>query len=552
MRPTVIDRGAPAKNLGASKSKPVGAGTSAAKSTGGTSKTAASTPTAGNAKPKPKPKPGAKPASAARATAGGNAAAGPKPAQKGKTPPRAKSAPGPKSAGAKTVGGTSAGSVKSAAKTAPVTSKAASKSSSPAEASPSGATSPAAAKGQKKPTKKTSAPKSAGTGAVAKSAPGAAKTAPRAPKVSPPKPALPGQPVSAARASTSATFAEPRTLLAPEKKVQDPGTHREAGGPADRNGEEFVPFWTDDRPTGETKTKAKTKRPQSLRRAALLSGRRGVVVSLVPIAALVGLLGVSGVIAVTGAPQAPISAVALPSSQQAAALGWMDDNLGAGARVLVEQAVADLLPRGLGGVDSRLVEDISGGTTGGWRDLDVVIATPSVRDIAATTPDVGAALANSVVLAEFGTGDQRIEIRRVAPQGATLAAAAESTAAAQRREFGAELSRNPSVVMSTPDRVAFAGGDVDPRVSVVLGALAGGGQVAVSGLPVIVGEEGVPHRQVALTSLGGEPLVVDGEASAEAVGLFEGLGGTYALKSMTVDGTALVLTFPLISRDTPE
>ncbi|MCC3775596.1 ArnT family glycosyltransferase [Streptomyces sp. UNOB3_S3] len=49
----------------------------------------------------------------------------------------------------------------------------------------------------------------------------------------------------------------------------------------------------------------------------------------------------------------------------------------------------------------------------GWRDVDYVVASPTVRRDAPTLPLVRAALTNSETVVSFGEGDGRIEIRRV-------------------------------------------------------------------------------------------------------------------------------------------
>lgn len=49
---------------------------------------------------------------------------------------------------------------------------------------------------------------------------------------------------------------------------------------------------------------------------------------------------------------------------------------------------------------------------GGWRDIDYVVSSPTVRRDAAQLPNVKAALENSTPVAVFGTGEDRIEIRR--------------------------------------------------------------------------------------------------------------------------------------------
>ncbi|MFI9718351.1 ArnT family glycosyltransferase [Streptomyces sp. NPDC052396] len=53
----------------------------------------------------------------------------------------------------------------------------------------------------------------------------------------------------------------------------------------------------------------------------------------------------------------------------------------------------------------------------GWRDLDYVVASPTVRRDAVSLPLVQAALRNSRPVAVFGDGEGRIEIRRVTKAG---------------------------------------------------------------------------------------------------------------------------------------
>ncbi|MFJ6568173.1 ArnT family glycosyltransferase [Streptomyces sp. NPDC091292] len=49
----------------------------------------------------------------------------------------------------------------------------------------------------------------------------------------------------------------------------------------------------------------------------------------------------------------------------------------------------------------------------GWRDLDYVVASPTVRRDAVDLPNVKAALEHSTAVATFGDGEDRIEIRRI-------------------------------------------------------------------------------------------------------------------------------------------
>ncbi|MFJ4684415.1 ArnT family glycosyltransferase [Streptomyces sp. NPDC088789] len=54
----------------------------------------------------------------------------------------------------------------------------------------------------------------------------------------------------------------------------------------------------------------------------------------------------------------------------------------------------------------------------GWRDLDYVVASPTVRRDATDLPNVKAAIEHSSPVAVFGTGEDRIEIRRITAEAA--------------------------------------------------------------------------------------------------------------------------------------
>ncbi|MCW7945780.1 glycosyltransferase [Streptomyces hygroscopicus] len=53
----------------------------------------------------------------------------------------------------------------------------------------------------------------------------------------------------------------------------------------------------------------------------------------------------------------------------------------------------------------------------GWRDLDYVVASPTVRRDAVNLPNVRAAIQHSTPVATFGTGADRLEVRRIQSEG---------------------------------------------------------------------------------------------------------------------------------------
>jgi hypothetical protein len=57
--------------------------------------------------------------------------------------------------------------------------------------------------------------------------------------------------------------------------------------------------------------------------------------------------------------------------------------------------------------------DVSSTLPGGWRDVDLLLATPVMRGDRDARPTLDALFAHSTVVASFGEGDGRIDIRRV-------------------------------------------------------------------------------------------------------------------------------------------
>jgi len=101
---------------------------------------------------------------------------------------------------------------------------------------------------------------------------------------------------------------------------------------------------------------------------------------------------------------------------------------------------------------------------------DVVVATGAVRS------EFGSRLAGvyaPVVLAAFGSGGARVEIRAVAPGGAAAYRDALAADLAARRQAGAQLLRNPDISASASARGPLSDGAVDSRLLVTLAVLAG-------------------------------------------------------------------------------
>ena len=186
---------------------------------------------------------------------------------------------------------------------------------------------------------------------------------------------------------------------------------------------------------------------------------RGRTVALGVLGALAGVAGV--VVAVTRPGPVPASAAA----SQARAAAWVAQEVSPGTVVSCDPAMCGQLRRD-GFPAARLM------TLGpAFRDplgSGVVIGTRSVRD------EFGSRLAAiyaPLVLAGFGSGANRVEVRSTAPDGVVALEAAVSAQQASARSAGQQLLRNRTVQASPAARHDLLEGRVDARLLANLSVL---------------------------------------------------------------------------------
>lgn len=104
------------------------------------------------------------------------------------------------------------------------------------------------------------------------------------------------------------------------------------------------------------------------------------------------------------------------------------------------------------------------------------------------------------VIASFGTGPERIDIRVIATGGPAAFRAAESADLAARKKSGAELLRNSQITVSPVARSQLASGLVDLRLLTTIAFLAGQHPVDIIGFGGVAAGAGpgVPLRTVYL------------------------------------------------------
>ena len=109
---------------------------------------------------------------------------------------------------------------------------------------------------------------------------------------------------------------------------------------------------------------------------------------------------------------------------------------------------------------------------------DLVVATGDIR--AQYGGRLGAAYA-PVIIASFGSGNARIDIRWVFPGGTVGYRTDQGAALRARKAAGAQLLTNSQVTVSVAARAQLLSGDIDPRLPTLIIAMAAGHPVRIVG-----------------------------------------------------------------------
>lgn len=201
------------------------------------------------------------------------------------------------------------------------------------------------------------------------------------------------------------------------------------------------------------------------------SRRQRLMIVLSALAAMSFGAGVT--LAVTGTgPPGPLALGPGPTPRQATAANraqaaaWIGQQVGSTVIVSCDpQMCGQVLKAGFPAGKLMILPPAARGPLGSG----VVVATPAIRN------QFGARLAAvyaPLVIASFGSGAERVDIRVVAPHGA---AAFESQLASEHAHLisaGEQLLRNKNIQVSPAARAALVAGQVDPRLFVTLSALA--------------------------------------------------------------------------------
>jgi hypothetical protein len=201
-----------------------------------------------------------------------------------------------------------------------------------------------------------------------------------------------------------------------------------------------------------------------LRRGTL---RRRILVAACVLGAMSFGAGVTLAATGTGLP-APLPGTTSPqaTANRAEAAAWIAGQVAPNVTVSCDpQMCAEL--RSSGFPAARLMTLPSG--AGGSLGSGVVVATPVIREqFGARLTAVDAPL----VIASFGAGAARVDIRAVAPGGAAALGAQLAAERTRAISAGKQLLSNKNIQAAPAARASLVAGQVDPRLLVTLSALA--------------------------------------------------------------------------------
>ena len=145
-------------------------------------------------------------------------------------------------------------------------------------------------------------------------------------------------------------------------------------------------------------------------------------------------------------------------------------------------------------------------------------ASPLGASVLVTSPSVHSPLVDAyapALIASFGSGEDRIEVRAAEPGGAAAYQAALRADLASRRSAGSQLLSNGRIQFTAQDAAQLRAGEVDTRLLATLAVLAAQHSFRVTAFGGAAPGAAVLFRQVSITSDG-----ADGSASlAEALAL---------------------------------
>jgi len=209
---------------------------------------------------------------------------------------------------------------------------------------------------------------------------------------------------------------------------------------------------------------------------------------------VVAALQVSGVFAPTAAPAGRVRAPAdtghgMPPAAQAEAVAWIADQVSNAAMVGCYPVMCAALQAQ--GVPAGRLVPLQPGSADPPRAQVVVTSASADRQLADRYAPA--------LIASFGSGRSRVEVRATEPGGAAAYWAAQRADLAARKSAGAQLLRNRHLLFTSRDAAQLLAGQVDSRLLATLAAVSSRYQFRVTAFSDAAPGAQVPFRQMTIS-----------------------------------------------------
>jgi len=198
----------------------------------------------------------------------------------------------------------------------------------------------------------------------------------------------------------------------------------------------------------------------------LASPRRWMAIGVILAVVLFSAGSVAFVLTRHAATGATREGYKITASAEVRAASWIASQVNRAATVSCDQVMCQALERR--GVPAASLLELRAGQADPLRSR-VLVSTAAVRGLIgseAITADAPA------VIARFGSGSGRIEVREIAQRGAAAYFSALSRDIQERKASGTSLLANPRITVSATASRQLAAGQVDSRLQVVIAGLA--------------------------------------------------------------------------------
>ena len=264
--------------------------------------------------------------------------------------------------------------------------------------------------------------------------------------------------------------------------------------------------------------------------------------------AAVAVLWFTGVLAGSATPVARVSAEG-PSKAATRPSGSSSSSPGAAAR---SQAAAWIASQVSGNTviacdpDMCAALQAQGVIAGRLMPLRTAAASPASAGVLVTSPSAPSQLAGTyapALIASFGSGDTRIDVRAAEPGGPAAYRAARQADLAARRSAGSQLLQNRRLEFTARDAGQLQAGEVDARLLATLAALASQHSFRVTAFGDAA--PGVPalFRAMTLTSSGNETAAIAAAAALVRAQVPPYLPARVTIVPLAAGQTALTIEF---------